>query len=505
MNSSLLLLLVAIPLLASALSVLITSRTFDRILLFAVPSFVGAAAIGLLILHRTEPVVAHSVGGYIPGLAIPFVSDTFTALMLLLTSVTSLVSCIFLVSTGEDQYRFVPALILMMLTGVYGAILTGDLFNFFVFIEVMVLPAYALIAVTGTWRRLGVGRMFVMVNLLTSTLLLIGVGFVYGALGTVNLAVLASLGTPTGQGALALGIVLFALLVKAGGAPFHGWLARSYPNTSAGMMSLFAGLHSKVALYAIYRICTTVYGEPPAWANAIVAIAVVSIIVGSLSGFGQNRVRNVLAFQMTSGVGHILLGVALLTAQALAAGAFYMVHHMITMAGLLLVMGAIEQTYGTGSFKKLSGLASREKWAAVLMVLGLFSLIGLPPTSGMWGKIGLISAATAVEDAAGWWLVSAIVIGSLISMLALQNTWRNTFWGAPMQSYRPDSAETGRAASVAITDDVRIPGRLLVPATIMIALSVAIFVWPEPLLEITGRAAAGLLDHTEYIEAVIGR
>ncbi|RAC10775.1 monovalent cation/H+ antiporter subunit D family protein, partial [Burkholderia multivorans] len=96
-----------------------------------------------------------------PGLAIPFVSDSFTALMLVLTSLTALVSCIFLINTGEDKYRFVPALVMMMLTGVYGALLTGDLFNFFVFIEVMVLPAYALIAVTGTWRRLGVGRMFV--------------------------------------------------------------------------------------------------------------------------------------------------------------------------------------------------------------------------------------------------------------------------------------------------------------------------------------------------------
>ncbi|MDN6604947.1 MAG: monovalent cation/H+ antiporter subunit D family protein, partial [Brevibacterium sp.] len=165
MNSAFLLLLIGVPLLSSALSVLITSRAVDRFLLLAAPIFVGVSGVLLLLVHERHPVIAHSVGGYVPGLAIPFVSDTFTALMLVLTSMIAVVSCIFLITTGEDQYRFVPALILMMLTGVYGALLTGDLFNFFVFVEVMVLPGYALIAVTGTWRRLGVGRMYVMVYL----------------------------------------------------------------------------------------------------------------------------------------------------------------------------------------------------------------------------------------------------------------------------------------------------------------------------------------------------
>lgn len=505
MNPALLLLLIGVPLLASALSVLITSRTFDRFLLLAAPTFVGASGVVLLGVHRSQPVLAHSVGDFVPGLAIVFVSDTFTALMLVLTSLTALISSIFLILTGEDQYRFVPALILMMLTGVYGALLTGDLFNFFVFIEVMVLPAYALIAATGTWRRLGVGRMYVMVNLLTSTMLLIGVGFVYGATGTVNIAVLAQMGTPSGQSALAFGVVLLALVIKAGAAPFHGWLVRSYPNTSAGMMSLFSGLHSKVALYAIYRVYTAVYGDPAPWVGVIVIIAIVSILIGALSGFGQNRVRDVLGFQMTAGVGHILLGLALLSSAALGAGAFYMVHHMITMSGLLLVMGAVEQTYGSGSFRKLSGLAARERWASVLMILGLFSLIGLPPTSGLWGKVGLIMAAADLGTGFAWALVAALILGALISLLALQRTWRNTFWGPPMQTYRPDSADTGRAPAEPIMRSVRIPGRLLVPGTIMIGLSVAIFAFPEPLLDLTHRVAEALLDNGAYVEAVMDR
>src|SRR5699024_7117874 len=148
--------------------------------------------------------------------------------------------------------RFVPALILMMLTGVYGALLTGDLFNFFVFVEVMMLPAYALIAVTGTWRRLGIGRLYVMVNLLTSTMLLIGVGVVFGSISLLNRALLAVHGRPSGQAGIAFGVVLLSLFIRAGGASFDGLLVRSYAYPSAVMMSLFSGLHSKAGKYAIY-------------------------------------------------------------------------------------------------------------------------------------------------------------------------------------------------------------------------------------------------------------
>nr|WP_272902310.1 proton-conducting transporter membrane subunit [Brevibacterium daeguense] len=500
-----LLVIVALPLGGAALSTLFRSRTLDRILLLAIPATVMGTGIYLLGYHTEVPVIAHSVGGYVDGLAIPFVSDTLAALLLTVTSFAALVCCWFLVLTGEDQYRFVPALILMMLTGVYGAVLTGDMFNLFVFVEVMVLPSYALIAVTGTWRRLGVGRMFVMVNLLTSTILLVGVGFVYGTLGSVNIAVIAQLDEINPPAQLAIGIVLMAFFVKAGAVPVHGWLVRSYPFTSGGMMALFSALHTKVGLYGVYRVYTAVFGQPPAWAWVLAAIAVITILLAVISAFGEGRIRNVLVFQMTSGVGHIVIGVALLTAAALSAGLFYLVHHIITMAGLLLIMGAVEQTYGTGSFKKLSGLAGREKWAATLMVLGLFSLVGLPTTSGVWGKVSLVRASAAAESTTGTILIVTIVVGSLISMLALQRMWSNTFWGAPMTHYHPDSLSTGRAPQAQLTDEVRIKPALLMPATVMIGTSVALFFAPELLLQITDRTANSLLDTVPYIEAVLTR
>ena len=508
MNPALLLLFIALPLAGAAVSVLSRSRTLNLLLLLGIPTVVGAGGIWVMLLTRGGAVLAHSVGGYVDGLAIPFVADSFTGLMLVITSLAAVVCAWFLRLTGEDQYRFVPALILMMLTGVYGAFLTGDLFNLFVFVEVMVLPSYALIAVTGTWRRLGVGRMFVMVNLLTSTLLLIGVGFVYGAAGTVNIAVLATLTHTQGvsaQTAFAIALMLFALVIKAGAAPIHGWLVRSYPNTSAGMMALFAALHTKVAIYAIYRVYVSVFGGLPAWGWAFAILAMLTILVGAVSSFGERRVRNILAYQMTSGMGHLFLGGAILSVAAVSAGIFYLVHHIITMSGLLLTIGAVEQTYGTGSFKKLQGLIRREKWAAVLMILGLFSLVGLPPTSGLWGKMGLIRAVTADGSLMGWMLAGTVVAGSLITLLALQRMWRNTFWGEDMTMYHPDSPQTGRAPATELTAQVRVKPSLLLPGTVMIGISVALFVFGGALMPFVQEAGTGLLDVGPYVEAVIRR
>ena len=508
MNGSLLLLFIVVPLAASAITTFVRTRWINLCFLLGVPLATVVAGLYLIGATANGHTIAHSVGGYVHGLAIPFVADTFTAVMLVITSLAVVASCAFLRTTGEDQYRFVPTLILLMLTGVNGAILTGDLFNFFVFIEVMVLPSYALIAVTGTWRRLGVGRMFVIVNLLTSTLLVIGVGFIYASTGTVNIAVLADqtrFGDVSPQAALAVGIVVLALLIKAGAAPVHGWLVRSYPNTSAGMMSLFASTHSKVAIYGIYRVYVSVFGGHPRWEDVLLIIVVLTIAVGAFSGFGEIRVRNIFAFQMTAGVGHILIGVAVLTTAAVSAGIFYMVHHIVTMSGLLLTIGAIEQTYGTGAFKKLSGLIRRERVASVLMIIGLFSLIGLPPTSGLWGKMGLVRALMENVIPATIVMVITVVLASIGSLLALQRLWKNTFWGDDMTQYHPDSPATGRAPATDLSDDVRVRWTLLVPGAFMIAISVAMFVGGQAIMPIIQEAANALLHVDPYVEAVLGQ
>lgn len=502
--SAVLPLFVAVPLFLAGATVLLRHALAQRLLLLActLGTVVGGAA--LLFLHQNTPVVSHSVGSYLPGVGIVFVSDTLSAVMLVATAFMSFISAVFLMLTGEDRYRFVIPLILMLGAGVNGAILTGDLFNLFVWVEVMLLPSYALVAVTGYWRRLGIGRMFIIVNIITSTILLLGVGMLYGAAGTVNLAALANRGADP-QISLATGVIMFALLVKAGVVPVHGWLPRAYPATSAGMMSLFAGVHTKVSLYAAYRVHLTIFDGPAPWLPVLSVLVVATIVVGALSTFGEKRIRGALAFQMVAGVGQILIGLVVLTQGALAAGLFYMVHHMITMGALVLAAGAIEHTYGSGRFDRLSGLMRRDPWLAATVAVGFCSLVGLPPTSGLWGKVGLVLGSAAAPTPTAWWLLGAIAGASVISAMALQRVWREAFWGAPMKDYLPDDPTTSRGTPIPIADGATVAWRFQWPSALLIGVSLCLFIgigWVWPVFE---AAAAGLIDTVQYVEAVIGR
>jgi multicomponent Na+:H+ antiporter subunit D len=502
MNPALLALFVAVPLAAAALLAVVARRAVVVSLHLAVPALSAIGGALLLVQHAESPVLAHSVGGFVPGVAIPLVSDTFSALMITVTSLVTLACAAFSLRSGEASLRFFPALTLMLLAGVNGAFLTGDLFNLFVFIEVMLLPSYALIAMTGSWRRLGVGRLFVVINLLTSTLFLIGVALVYGAVGTVNLAALAGVAQDDARAAAAAALVLLALAVKAAVVPMHGWLPRAYPGTSAAVMALFSALHTKVAIYAIYRIYSMVYDNAERWLPLLLVLVAVTMVVGAFSSLGERSVRRSLSFQMVAGVGYILLGLGLSSTLGLAAGLFYMLHHIVVMGGLLLMAGAIESTYGTGRFTGLTGLMRRERLLAAAFALALFSLIGFPPSSGFMAKVGVVLAAVDAEPVVATALVATIIVASLGTLVAMQRLWTEVFWGAPMEELPADQLrhhEGGRACA----PGTRVRASLLAPGATLLVVSLAGFLAAGPLWDLCTTAAEGLQGSDAYVAEVL--
>lgn len=450
---------------------------------------------GAFLFHYTgaHGTIAHSVGSYVGGVAIPFAADQFAAIMIVTASLVALAANWFAIVVGETQSRFYPALALMLVTGVMGALLTADLFNFFVFIEVMLLPSYGLMAMTGTWARLSAARTFVLVNLATSTLLLIGVSVLYGVVGAVNIAALKDAAAGHGPVTVAAGIVMIALAVKAGLFPVHTWLPRTYPSTSASVMGLFSALHTKVAVYMIFRIYVTVFGLDTRWMWLIIAFSVVSMLVGAFAGLAENSMRRVLSYQMVNGMPFIIVMLAFTSGNAkaaLGAGIFYALHHMITVGSLILNTGAVEETYGTDLLSKLSGIAKRDPWVAAVFVAGAFSIVGFPPFSGLWGKVGVVLSVARAGSGAAWLVITVIVLASFGAFLSMLRLWREVFWGAEMSRER-------------IPQALRVPFARLAPSAFLILISFGMFIFAGPLVGATQGAAEDLLDTGAYQQAVL--
>lgn len=491
--SAVLPLFVGIPLALVALSTLAPWRWLRDALALLAPLGTGIAGLWLFSYTAVHGTIAHSVGLYIGGVAIPFSADQFSAIMIVTTSIVAFSANWFAIAVGETQAQFYSPLTIMLLAGVMGALLTADLFNFFVFIEVMLLPSYGLLTMTGTWARLSAGRTFVLVNLATSTLLLAGVSIVYGVTGSVNIAALRGVAAGHGPATIAMGIVVFAMVVKAGLFPVHTWLPRSYPATSASVMALFSGLHTKVAVYILFRIYVVIFDLDPRWATLIVTISVISMIVGSFSGLAENAMRRVLAYQMVNGMPFILVMLAFTSGNAqaaLAAGILYMLHHMITVGSLILTVGSIEETYGKNLLTKLSGIAKRDPIVAAVFAAGAFSIVGFPPFSGLWGKVFIVINIAKAGTTAAWLVIAVIVVASFAAFLAMLRIWRKVFWGGVMNRKR-------------IPESLRIPRARYAPGAAMIIISFAMFIFAGPLMHAVQSAAADLLNTDAYVTAVL--
>ncbi|MBB1252788.1 monovalent cation/H+ antiporter subunit D family protein [Streptomyces sp. OF3] len=501
---------VAVPLLAAGLLVLLPDSTGLRRWTAAVVSL-GVLAFGVVLLVETADgtVVHQSVGGWPPGIAIVLAADTLTALMLCVSAVLVLASLAFAAGARDDREPLFLPLVLMLSAGVYGAFLTADLFNLFVFVEVMLVPSYALLTVVGGPDRWAAGRVYVTFSLLASTALLGGVGLLYGVMGTVNLGELAGAATRETTAALATGVVLLALAAKAAVVPLHGWLPRCYPATRPSVTLLFSGLLTKVGVYAIIRIYAVVF-DGTGLGPVIMAAALVTMVVGVLGAVGQPDMRGILCFHMVSQIGYLLLALALFTERGLAAGVFFLVQYVLVKAALLACAGVVEHTHGTDRLEHLGGLSRSAPLLAGCFLVAAFSLAGMPPLSGFTAKFALLLAAAAQAE---YLAVAVAALVSLLTLTSMVKIWGAVFWGTA-----PDGVPGGDAAGPRTPPDsapdappdeprrtaARTRARpALLAATVALAVpSLVLGLFAEPLLTAASTAASGLIDPTGYVEAV---
>lgn len=487
---------IALPLIVSAITAVSSYKPLNDALSILIPLINLAGGVWLYAYTSDHGAISHVLGKYQGGVGISLAADQFSAVMLITTMIVAVTANWFAIAVGETQARYYTPLTLVLITGVSGALLAADLFNFFVMIEVMLMPSYGLIAMTGTRHRLLSARTFVLVNLAASTLLVVGVAYVYGVCGAVNIAALRGAAAGNGPVTVAMGIVVIAIAAKAGVFPVHTWLPRTYPSTSAAVMGLFSGLHTKVAVYMLYRIWVVIFDMDERWNTLIIVIMAISMLVGGFAGLAESTMRRVLAYQMVNGMPFILVMLAFTRGgdqgaarYALAAGLLYTLHHMITVGALVLNTGAIEETYGTGTMSKLSGIARRDPLTSAVFVAGAFSIVGFPPFSGIFGKVTIVLAAAKAGDWRSWLVIATIIVASFGALLSMMRMWKAVFWGRPMQHY-PEA--------------LNVQSRFLAPSLSLMLISLGMFIFAGPLWGATTSAADALLDVDTYSSAVLG-
>jgi multicomponent Na+:H+ antiporter subunit D len=442
-----------------------------------------ACSLVLLAQVQAAGTARMAFGDWEAPFGIEFVADRLGASMAVITALMGVAALLFQASDADPATASptLHPLVHLLLAGVGGAFVTADLFNLYVWFELMLIAALGLLAHGARPRHLDATLKYFVLNTLGTLLLLVSIAAVYGATGHLNFGALERAGLQDDAARLTPFVValVLAFLVKAGAFPVFAWLPASYHTLPAPLAALFAALLTKVGVYAVLRVLGDVFGQTPAVVyEALGWIAVATMVTGVLGAAYHWDMRRILAFHIISQIGYMLLGIALASQQGHVGTVFYIIHHIIVKANLFLIAAIVYRLTGSYDLRRCGGLYALRPWLGMLFLVPALSLVGIPPLSGFWAKFIVVREALVQGQA--MWAAAALLVGFL-TLYSMMKIWIEAFW-----KRHPDSAWTLPA------------GTRLAPAyaaTLMLAaLTVAIGLAPEPLVVFAQQAAAQMLQ-----------
>ena len=491
--NALLPLVIAVPLVGAALSLLaIGSRRAQRVISVVCAAAVAAMSLSILIGVDRDGTEVAAIGDWPAEIAINLVADRFAALLLTISSTMLLAVLLYALGqrTDDERSRWYHPAYLVLIAGVSGAFLAGDLFNLFVWFEVLLIASYVLLTLEGNDGQIRAGTTYVVLNVIESFILVTGVGLVFAATGTLNMAVLPERLAELPDG-IRLGLNLLLLIafgLKAAVFPLFSWLPDSYPAAPSPVSAVFAGLLTKVGVYAIIRTQTLLF--PDTNRELLLVIAGLTMVIGVLGAIAQSDMKRILSFHIISQIGYMIMGVALGGVAAISATIFYMLHHIPVKTSLFLVEGIVERETGSSTLGRVSGLARRSGPMAALFLIPAFSLAGLPPFSGFLGKTAVVTEGL---DQQSWWIVGAALAVSLMTLISMLKIWTGAFWGTP-----DPMPAAGEHAGI-----LRKHPLMSGVTTAVVTLTLLIAVFAGPLYRLCERAAIDVTDVTAYPTAVL--
>jgi multicomponent Na+:H+ antiporter subunit D len=335
---------------------------------------------------------------------------------------------------------------------------------------------------------------YVVISLLASTLFMATLAYVYAATGTVNLADLSNRvpDLPAGTQAALAAMMLVVFGIKAALVPLHFWLPDAYPTAPSPVTAIFAGLLTKVGIYAIIRTQTLLFSPGTLPVGLLFAIAAVTMVVGVIGAIAQHDVRRILSFSIVGQIGYMVVGVALFDLAGMTAVILSLVHHIVVKTALFLTGGLIEHHGGATRLERLGGMMRTAPVIAVLFLVPALALAGVPPLSGFAAKFSMMAATVARGE---WWVLAVMIVVSVLTLVSMMKIWVEVFWAPATEGDGiPPSRDKWSAG----------PGLMVVPAAVLVAATIAIGVFAGPIGDLAGRAAADLLEPTTYVDAVYG-
>jgi len=451
----------------------------------------------LMVAVLNEGVIAAQMSNWQAPFGITLVADYLSAVMVVITAITGLATAIYALGEIPEETESLGfyALFQVLIAGVTGAFLTGDLFNLYVWFEVMLIASFSLLVIGGGKERLDAGIKYVALNLVSTLIFLSGIGLLYGVTGTLNMADLrGAVAEAENQGLITVIAMMFMVGfgVKAAVFPLFFWLPASYHTPYFTISAVFAGLLTKVGVYAMMRMFTLVFVGDVGFTHEILLwVSLLTMFTGVIGAAAQTDFRKILSFHIISQIGYMTLGLALFTPLALMGGVFYLVHHIIVKANLFFVAGLAKQYAGSTDLNRIGGLYKSAPLLAALFIIPAFSLAGFPPLSGFWAKYLIVKAALELNF---WFVAFVSLLVGLLTIFSMTKIWGMAFWKP-----HPDGIDPTPDRAPA-----RVTRAMLVPIVSLATMTIVIGFYPEPFVQFAETAANQLLNPSDYVNTVLG-
>lgn len=446
--------------------------------------------LALLIIPGVQgrPVIVN-LGGFPPPFCINIVAGPVGMLFAVLIALAGLFVAVYALAYiregAQEKYHI---LYLLLLTGATGVVLTGDIFNLFVFFEILCISSYALVAYTGDRASTESAMKYLIQGAVGSSLLLIGIGLLYGLFGTLNMAHIARHIESVSPTAVFVSMVFMitGLGIEAAVFPLNAWLPDAHSSAPSSISAILSGIAIEVGLYAVIRVLFTIFNAGSTF-MFFMFLGVLTLLIGELCAFSQNNIKRMLAYSSIGQIGLILFAFTMASSHAVTGGLFQIVSHTLGKGLLFLAAGYMIYRSGSMEISSLKGMGSRMPLTSLAFTVGAFSIVGLPPFIGFPSKFLIVRAALAKEEVLFTALIALVLAGTIIEGAYFFRVVQVLYFG------KGESTERKEA-----------PAAALIPMVLLVILIVGIGVYPKLVTQVLGSAASELMSRIDYIRNVMG-